>query len=73
MPLLATELLNDSSRAYFEETRKERVGMPLSEYGKKEGGEKCWEDAKPIVRELGKLLEAESGPFIEGDTRKSLN
>lgn len=47
--------------------------MPLSEYGKKEGGEKCWEDAKPIVRELGKLLEAESGPFIEGDTRKSLN
>ncbi|KAB8297793.1 hypothetical protein EYC80_001592 [Monilinia laxa] len=68
MPLLATELLNDSSRAYFEETRKERVGMPISEYGKKEGGEKCWEDAKPIVRELGKLLEAESGPFIEGNT-----
>ncbi|RAL65694.1 hypothetical protein DID88_005362 [Monilinia fructigena] len=31
MPLLATELLNDSSRAYFEETRKERIGMPISD------------------------------------------
>ncbi|QSZ30234.1 hypothetical protein DSL72_004756 [Monilinia vaccinii-corymbosi] len=42
--------------------------MPIYEYGEKEGGEKCWEDAKPIVRELGELLEAKGGPFIEGDT-----
>ncbi|KAI9649746.1 hypothetical protein NHQ30_002327 [Ciborinia camelliae] len=70
MPLLATDLLNDPSRTYFEETRKERVGMPLAEYGEKEGGEKCWEDAEPVVRELGKLLKAEGGPFIEGGSRK---
>ncbi|KAJ8067694.1 hypothetical protein OCU04_003300 [Sclerotinia nivalis] len=68
MPLLPTNILNDHSRTYFEETRKERVGMPLSEYGEKEGGEKCWEAAEPIVRELGKLLKTNGGPFIEGDT-----
>ncbi|TEY73281.1 hypothetical protein BOTCAL_0080g00090 [Botryotinia calthae] len=68
LPLLAKGLLNDASRVYFEETRKERVGMDIYEYGKKEGKEKCWEDTEPIVRELGKLLKAKGGPFIEGDT-----
>ncbi|KAF5872244.1 putative glutathione s-transferase protein [Botrytis fragariae] len=68
LPLLAKGLLNDASRAYFEETRKERVGMDIYEYGEKEGKEKCWEDAEPVVRELGKLLKAKGGPFIEGET-----
>lgn len=45
--------------------------MPIYEYGKKEGGEKCWEDAKPVTRELGELLKANGGPFIGGDTRTS--
>lgn len=44
--------------------------MDIYEYGEKEGKEKCWEDTEPIVRELGKLLKAKGGPFIEGDTRE---
>lgn len=70
MPLLPTNLLNDHSRTYFEETRKERIGMPLSEYGQKEGGEKCWENAEPVARELGNLLKSNGGPFIDGNMRK---
>ncbi|TGO86596.1 hypothetical protein BPOR_0291g00150 [Botrytis porri] len=68
LPLLAKGLLNDASRAYFEETRKERVGMDIYEYGEKEGKEKCWEDVEPVVCGLGKLLKAKGGPFIEGET-----
>lgn len=44
--------------------------MDIYEYGEKEGKEKCWEDAKPVVRKLGKLLKAKGGPFIEGETRE---
>ncbi|TGO49938.1 hypothetical protein BOTNAR_0411g00060 [Botryotinia narcissicola] len=68
LPLLAKGLLNDASRAYFEETRKERVGMDIYEYGEKEGKEERWRDAEPVVRELGKLLKTKGGTFIEGGT-----
>jgi len=69
LPPIPLNLLNDASRGYFEETRKERIGMPLSEYSEKKGGEECWKAAEPVIESLGELLKsAGGGPFIEGDT-----
>ncbi|PQE28700.1 glutathione s-transferase protein [Rutstroemia sp. NJR-2017a WRK4] len=69
MPRIPTDILNEKSAAYFNETREKIVGMPLSEYGKKEGGEEVWAKAEPGFKELAEILKAnDSGPFVEGDT-----
>ncbi|KAM3086337.1 hypothetical protein ACMFMF_000288 [Clarireedia jacksonii] len=69
MPRVPTVLLPERSAAYFNETREKTVGMPLSEYAKKEGGEEAWAKAEPGVKELADILKANgSGPFVEGDT-----
>jgi hypothetical protein len=71
MPRVPTDILNEKSAAYFNETREKIVGMPLSEYGKKEGGEEVWAKAEPGFKELAEILKAnDSGPFVEGDTRE---
>lgn len=71
MPAIPIKLLNEASAEYFERTRKERVGMNLREFGKKEGGEQAWENAREGVKALGDVLrEDESGPFVLGETRE---
>lgn len=68
MPLVPRNLLNECSREYFERTRCERLGMSLSEFMEKEGGEDAWVKSTPGLKELGDLIEKEGGPFVMGKT-----
>ena len=68
MPLVPRNLLNECSREYFERTRRERLGMSLSEFMEKEGGEDAWVKSTPGLKELGDLIEKEGGPFVMGKT-----
>jgi hypothetical protein len=71
MPVVPTDILNEKSALYFNETREKTLGMPLSEYGKKEGGEDVWAKAEPGFKELADILKANGGgPFVEGETRE---
>ena len=69
MPGSAAKLLNPESKAYFEETREKRFGMPLEELARKEGGDEAYEKARPAFRKLGELLEknGKGGPFFLGE------
>lgn len=71
MPPIPTDLLNEKSAVYFNETREKAVGMPLSEFGKKDGGEEAWAKVELGVKELANILlkANENGPFVEGETR----
>lgn len=71
MPRTPRMLLNDRSKEYFEETRKERFGMPLPELEKEVGGEEAWVEGRPILQAIGAVLKENGGPFILGDTGKS--
>ncbi|RMZ86430.1 hypothetical protein DV736_g6342, partial [Chaetothyriales sp. CBS 134916] len=63
------KLLNPSSAAYFILTREERIGIDLSTYEEKEGGQKAWENAAPHFGRIVALLqEHPEGPFFEGAT-----
>ena len=44
--------------------------MPLSQLEKEEGGDKAWEKAEPLFKELGDWLRANGGPFLLGKTGK---
>ncbi|KAL8811263.1 MAG: hypothetical protein Q9223_007566 [Gallowayella weberi] len=68
MPQTPRALLNDSSKVYFEETRKERFGMPLGDLEKEVGGEKAWEEVRPILETIGAVLKKKDGPFVLGET-----
>lgn len=67
MPKVCWNLLNQSSKEYFERTRAERFGMPLTEYAKL-GGDPAFENATPALRQIGDLLRANGGPFLMGKT-----
>ncbi|KAL8665422.1 MAG: hypothetical protein Q9202_002315 [Teloschistes flavicans] len=68
MPLVPRTLLSDASIPYFEATREQRFGMPLARLAQEVGGEKAWEAARPLIRELGQLLrENEAGVFLGGE------
>lgn len=64
-------ILNDVSAEYFRARREERVGMPLEKYREERGGEKAWEAATPVLKQMGEILKKEEGPFVLGTTRKS--
>lgn len=68
MPKVATNLLPQRSRVFFEETREVSFGMPLSELAKSDkAGEAAWQGAQAGVEELKALLaENTSGPYIKG-------
>lgn len=70
MHLVPPNLLNPSSVEFFESTRRQRLGMSLAEYAKKEGGEKPWEALTPLFKRLGEVLRREDGPFVMGKTRE---
>lgn len=68
MPLIPRNILSEKSIPYFNETRQERFGMPLEQLEKVAGGEKAWEDARPIIGQFGDLLreKEKEGPFLGG-------
>ncbi|KAL8680962.1 MAG: hypothetical protein Q9186_002862 [Xanthomendoza sp. 1 TL-2023] len=68
MPKTSRTLLNDRSKEYFEETRKERFGMPLPDLEREVGGEQAWEQVRPILEAIGAVLKEKNGPFILGET-----
>ncbi|KAL9614581.1 MAG: hypothetical protein Q9167_000950 [Letrouitia subvulpina] len=68
MPKIPRALLNEASLDYFYSTREKRFGMPLDQLEKEQGGDSAWEEARPVIEEVGKLLKAEGGPFILGKT-----
>jgi len=67
MPRVPRDILNPRSQEYFERTRAERFGMPLSEFEKSDkGGEVAWEGAAPHFKELADLLKENGGPYFMG-------
>ena len=72
VPKVPRELLSPRSAEYFERTRRESLGMTLSQLEKEKGGESAWESATPKWKELGALLKAEGGPFFMGKTGKRI-
>jgi hypothetical protein len=60
-------VLNERSAECFRETRAKRFGMPLDELEKSEdGGEKAWENIKPVLKEVASLLKETEGLFFMG-------
>ena len=70
MPKVPRIFLNAASVEYFERTREARFGMPLSQWEKVAGGDKAWQKAEPVFKEVGDWLRANDGPFFLGKTGK---
>jgi len=70
MPKVPEKLLLPRSKEYFERTRAETFGKPLSELEKEKGGEAQWELAKPRYAVLGEMLRENGGPYFLGKTRE---
>jgi len=70
IPKVPRNLLTKISAEYYELTREERFGMPLEQIEREKGTEQCWEEMKPIARDLGDLLREKGGPFFLGETGK---
>ncbi|KAM0323885.1 hypothetical protein ACHAQA_008466 [Verticillium albo-atrum] len=68
IPNVASECLNDASRPYFEETRREMFGMSLDEVRRLKGGEEVWEQARPVFAKVAARLRESEGPFFLGET-----
>lgn len=68
MPRVPPNLLSERSSEYFERTRAERWGKPLSQIAKEIGGEEAWIEALPGIKELGEIVKAKGGPFVMGET-----
>ena len=76
IPKVPRNLLNERCVEYFERTRKEHLGKPLSQYEKEDGGEAAWEKAEPPAKEFAQLLKKHGGPFFlgkDGMTTSSVN
>jgi hypothetical protein len=70
IPKVPKNILNKVSADYFELTREERYGKPLSLLESEDGGEKCWEGAKKPIQEAADLLNENGGPYFLGETSK---
>ncbi|KAL8996890.1 MAG: hypothetical protein Q9169_003701 [Polycauliona sp. 2 TL-2023] len=51
---------------YFYASRAETYGIPLDQMDKELSGEKQWEEARPVLREIAALVEERGGPFVHG-------
>jgi len=69
MPLVPKNLLNPPSAAYFERTRAEKLGKPLSELAK-DATDEQWAKCKEPTAKMAALLKenSEKGPFFMGET-----
>lgn len=70
IPGVYTNVVSEPSKEYFGRTRGERVGKPLHQFAKENGGEEAWMEALPGIKALGVLLKENGGPFVTGDTRE---
>lgn len=66
IPKVPRNLLTEYSRGYYERTRLQRFGMPLSELEKEKGGERGWEEVRGPAEEAAELLRKNGGPFFLG-------
>lgn len=69
-PKVPRVLLNKVSAEYFELTREERFGLPLTQLEAEKANEQCWEDVKAPAKEAADLLKKHGGPFFLGETGK---
>ncbi|KAL6905053.1 hypothetical protein GGI43DRAFT_432239 [Trichoderma evansii] len=70
-PRIPFTLLNDGSIEYFNRTREEFLGMPLSEVLESDkAGENAWAAARSGMEKMKALLkENSSGPYVDGGQR----
>ncbi|KAF2153937.1 hypothetical protein K461DRAFT_276998 [Myriangium duriaei CBS 260.36] len=66
MAKIPKRLLNEESLSYWYETRGKRFGMPVDELESAKGGDQCYENAAPLIREIGAWLRSSDGPFLGG-------
>ncbi|KAH8131653.1 hypothetical protein LI328DRAFT_158700 [Trichoderma asperelloides] len=68
VPRISFTILNEGSIEYFNRTRGELLGMPVSEILKSDkAGENAWAAAKPGLEKMKSLLmENSSGPYLDG-------
>lgn len=66
MPKVARNLLNPPSQEYFERTRAQRFGMPMSQLEEELGGDEAWNQLKPALQAIGDILRQNGGPFVLG-------
>lgn len=68
LPRVPVNLLNDVSSEFFHRTREAELKKSLARYKEEEGGEECWMEALPAIKELGEVLKRNEGPFVMGKT-----
>ncbi|KAJ5352877.1 Glutathione S-transferase N-terminal [Penicillium brevicompactum] len=68
LPRVPKQVLNQESVPYWNKTREEWIGMSLDQLSQEKGGQKAWNQAEPILREVTALLKENEGPFFLGDT-----
>ncbi|KAH7114486.1 glutathione S-transferase-like protein [Dendryphion nanum] len=56
IPKIATNVLTEPSKLYFERTRAEMSGLALDRWEAERGGEKCWNEVKKPAQETAELL-----------------
>jgi glutathione S-transferase len=71
MPKIPRNVLGPGSVEYWHSTRSKARGMPLDQYEKEEGGEKCYIAAEAPVKKAAALLKQTEGPFFLADGGKS--
>jgi len=59
-------LLNEPSHKHFVDKIEKQFGMSMEQLEREKGGQQAWENAKPAVEELGRVLRAKGGPFVLG-------
>lgn len=72
IPQVPRNVLRPRSEEFFEQTRKERYGMPLSEVEKTQGGEQAWQAADQPLKDTAAVIKKQGGPYVLGKTRESL-
>ena len=65
VPLVPKAFLSPRAQDYWISDREKSWKMSLNEFAK--GGAKGFEDAKPLIKQLGNMYkENQDGPFLEG-------
>lgn len=67
LPIIADNLLNPVSKAYWIRTREATLGKSLNEFRNERDEEEAWAESVPPLQALGELLEKEMGPFFMGE------
>jgi glutathione S-transferase len=66
IPKVPRNLLQERCSEYYERTRKEKLGMSLSQYEQEVDVEDAWRDAEGPAKEMAQVLKKHGGPFFLG-------